>query len=339
MVARGGQDDTARDSLPYEPPSNVEFVRFTHNNRSHRLDPQTVQRALAGVAPESLRRWWVEIGGQIYPVNQAFEIASGMHRSTFNSDLSVRTFNRLGFRTGQLGTGASRQPRQVAPAPEMTTDREALSEAAVELVTFLRERSLTKTLPATEASLVGGDRAAVNNVRLQMAATRPMADVARMLWQERGKLRQIVNATTTMLAIEAMLEDGEEILTAPSLRTARTGHGFDLATNVRVANFELDPLDSETRQRVLFQRFVDLALDTSERVAQLWVGYMADANQVLFESDQTAEWGLRRSSRVLRERFKAQFGELDMELWYFAERHARHVQVRDVRPVVSAIPH
>src|SRR5690606_9265545 len=81
----------------YEQLNTVNFVRFTHRGRNYRLDPQTVQRLLRGVEPEATRLWWVEVNGVRYPVNQAFEVASGIHRSTYSTDLPQRTLRRLGF--------------------------------------------------------------------------------------------------------------------------------------------------------------------------------------------------------------------------------------------------
>lgn len=76
----------------------------------HELSRQTVELRLAGVAPEPIREHAVQLDGVWFPVKQAFEIATGLPRSSFTSHEARRHLAALGLR---LRGDAARQPPSI----------------------------------------------------------------------------------------------------------------------------------------------------------------------------------------------------------------------------------
>ena len=52
-------------------------MRFTVNGRQLELTAEDVRRKLRDVRPEPLHQYAIQIGLAIYPVKQAFEVATG----------------------------------------------------------------------------------------------------------------------------------------------------------------------------------------------------------------------------------------------------------------------
>jgi len=70
---------------------------FVLNGESFSLVRSQVEVALADVAPEPLREHGVRVGGVVYPVKQAFALATGIPRTDFQSQTARRLLARLGF--------------------------------------------------------------------------------------------------------------------------------------------------------------------------------------------------------------------------------------------------
>lgn len=62
------------------------------------LTKDKVRDALVGVVPEPVIKHGVEIGGQVYPVVQALEAASGVPRRQMRSARARAVLKDLGFR-------------------------------------------------------------------------------------------------------------------------------------------------------------------------------------------------------------------------------------------------
>jgi hypothetical protein len=72
-------------------------VRFTVNGRQLELTAEDVRRKLRDVRPEPLHQYAIQIGLAIYPVKQAFEVATGVPRRGFTTQVARRVFAALGF--------------------------------------------------------------------------------------------------------------------------------------------------------------------------------------------------------------------------------------------------
>jgi hypothetical protein len=72
-------------------------VWFTVNGRQLELTAEDVRRKLCDVRPEPLHQYAIQIGLAIYPVKQAFEVATGVPRRGFTTQVARRVFAALGF--------------------------------------------------------------------------------------------------------------------------------------------------------------------------------------------------------------------------------------------------
>jgi hypothetical protein len=101
-------------------------MRFILNGRTIQLDAAAVHARLRGVPPEPVRKHGVLVGDIVYPVRQAFEVATGLPRTEFTSHTALRHLQGLGF------------PIQSEPVPAPITEAPAGSswpwEGAVQAV-------------------------------------------------------------------------------------------------------------------------------------------------------------------------------------------------------------
>jgi serine/threonine protein kinase len=98
-------------------------MRFTLNGKRLELTADDVRCRLRGVEPAPIRQLGVRIDGRLYPVKQAFEVATGIERSAFVSHTARRHLAALGFelveeRKGEAGpsqaAGRSSAPTRTA---------------------------------------------------------------------------------------------------------------------------------------------------------------------------------------------------------------------------------
>jgi hypothetical protein len=61
------------------------------------LDPETVERRLAGVLPEPVRDHYVVVQGRRYPPKQIVSVLTGLDRADFTTHQARRVLKRLGF--------------------------------------------------------------------------------------------------------------------------------------------------------------------------------------------------------------------------------------------------
>src|SRR5688572_5249074 len=100
-------------------------IAFTLNGNRYALTRDDVERRLADVAPDTIRKHAVRVGGTWFPVIQAFEASTGIPRAEFISHTARRHLASLGFkvageiesRTLQSGLAAEGPPRLAAMPP------------------------------------------------------------------------------------------------------------------------------------------------------------------------------------------------------------------------------
>jgi hypothetical protein len=49
--------------------------------------------------PESIRKYFVEIGGRKFPVKQAVSVGVGAPRASFGTEAAIHALTRLGYKT------------------------------------------------------------------------------------------------------------------------------------------------------------------------------------------------------------------------------------------------
>ncbi len=120
---------------------------FVLNGESRSLNVEQVRSPLSSVEPEPVREYGVRIDGTVYPVKQAFGVATEIPRRDFTSQTAARHLARLSFnvvagaavswdhvpRGGQRRV--SRRPRSMLmPGPGKAPSRTGFSRLCVPTV-------------------------------------------------------------------------------------------------------------------------------------------------------------------------------------------------------------
>jgi serine/threonine protein kinase len=98
-------------------------MRFILHGTPFELTADDVRERLRNVEPEPVRQLGVRIDGTLYPVKQAFAVATGVPRSQFISQTAKRHLASLGFETTSAGSGTQLRlaaARTLAPMAEAT---------------------------------------------------------------------------------------------------------------------------------------------------------------------------------------------------------------------------
>lgn len=283
----------------------------------------------------------MEVDGKHFPVKQAFEIAAGLHRATVTSQRALSVFERLGFETSATNVDLSgdRRPRHVSPAPPVTV--EEAGRSFTQLVSFLRDSSLTAGISSLESRLVNADSTSCGEVAASAGLSNELLKAALVVRRDVGRVSDVIHACVIALALPRILEQGEFIAKRPSLGPGNDPtRPYDLETNVRVAEFKVAVWSGGDvmRKRGVVADLVHLALDTSSRRPELWLAG-AEPLHFLRTSASSMEGLLSRASRHLRERFRNNFGSAEMPLKDFIQQHASHVRIHnlaDTLPEVAA---
>lgn len=323
------------------PPS---LVSFTLSGHSLELDPVTVSPRLAGVVPEPLRTHWVEVAGQRWPPKQVVEVVTGVPRREYTSHAALRVLRRLGFATSSWAQSWAVDGQ--VPGADHATEQQTLMtpmgnavdlrEAVEALAEFLGAQSLTTRLSGLEHELAHTDRTRIQATARAAGLDQDTLSAALQVRQVFGRISDVIHATTIVLTLEQVLEEGETLITRPSLGAGNdVGRPFDVETDRRVTEFKLAVWrGADTmRKRGVFADLVHLALDEQDKHHQLFV--LGDLpGQFLETTQSTVGWGLNRAPLNLRERFAARFGTGEMTISQFRTAHAAHVEIIDLTSIL-----
>ena len=70
---------------------------FTLGGRSLNWSYEKVVKSLRGVQPETIQKYYVEVGNTKYPIKQAFAVATGFSLAAFTSQHAYRMLQSVGF--------------------------------------------------------------------------------------------------------------------------------------------------------------------------------------------------------------------------------------------------
>jgi hypothetical protein len=217
------------------------------------------------------------------------------------------------------------------------TDHDDLA-AMTALMTFFRDDDLTPRLASVEASLLGASRDTGAVIAAASGFTEELLSAALSVRSRVGRLNDVIHACTIALTLPHILEPGEQISVRPSLGAGNdSSRPFDLETDRRVAEFKVSQWKGKDtmRKRTVVSDLVHLALDTSGRLAQLYVvGPRPPA--FLRSSTTTVSWALGRSSPHTRERFASTFDpEGTMTVAEFTAGPAARVELVDLGQLLA----
>jgi hypothetical protein len=80
----------------------MEEIAFIIRSHVYKLSKEDVIKSVSGVAPDPVRKHYVEISGNRYPIKQAFAQVLKLAVIDFTSQDAYRIFRRLGFPLGQV---------------------------------------------------------------------------------------------------------------------------------------------------------------------------------------------------------------------------------------------
>ena len=89
-------------------------MEYVLNGKRLALDQTRVEQAVSRVTPEAVQQYGVRIGGVVYPVKQAFSVATGLPRTDFTSHTALRLLARLGFEV--IGEDSHREQSDSQPS-------------------------------------------------------------------------------------------------------------------------------------------------------------------------------------------------------------------------------
>lgn len=317
-------------------------MRVKIGGLDYEIDADKVRRSLEKQWPRPMQVHWVEIDGVRWPPAQVLELTLNPPRQDYTTHRAIGVLRRLGFNTSALpveSTGRPQRTAPVSPASRPPVSFEELVEAVGALDRFLGSLDLTDRLAKLEAELHGTTRDTAAAVVASAGIGNDTLAAALLVRERLGRVSDVVHASVIALALPKLLEPGEVLNNRPSLAAGNDpSRPFDLETNLRVAEFKLSVWKGADamRKRGAFKDLVALALDDSGRRGQLFV--VGDGpGHFLSSTGAKASWGLTRGSAHLRSRFVERWGEAALELTIteFRQTHAAHVEVIDVRTVLS----
>ncbi len=222
----------------------------------------------------------------------------------------------------------------------MTGDDAQLANDFVTLTRYLGDTNLTARLAEIEYALLDqqADDAAASVA--DRGCSDDLLSAALTVRKHVGRINDVIHAAASTLTLPQILEPGEKVITRPSLGAGNDpSRPFDLETDRRIAEFKVAQWKGADtmRKRGTFVDLVHLALDTSERRAQLFtVGTLP--SHFLRGSAATAGWAMGRASPHTRARFEAAFGPADqITIAEFTAGPAAHIELVDLTKYLPAL--
>jgi hypothetical protein len=182
---------------------------------------------------------------------------------------------------------------------EVGSEDRQLARAFTDLMAFLDAKSLTASISNLEARLVDQDGAAIEGIARESGLNASLLYAAMQVRSRAGRISDIIHAATIAEVLPRILERGERLAVKPSLAAGNDpSRPFDIETNLRVAEFKVSVWKGADamRKRGAFADLVHLALDESDRRAQLFV--VPTAHQVLDVNDRDRRLGAQPLIRV-----------------------------------------
>ncbi|MEX6462773.1 hypothetical protein AB6N35_00130 [Dietzia cinnamea] len=221
-----------------------------------------------------------------------------------------------------------------------TNGSDDLAAAFAVLSGFLGQQRLTTQLAQVESDLVEANAAKASEVAAQHGLSSELLTAALSVRSKVGRLNDVIHASTISLVLPQILEPGERVTNRPSLGAGNDkSRPFDLETNRRIAEFKVAQWKGADtmRKRGVFADLVHLALDESDRKAQLFV--VGDLpSRFLRASTSKASWVLGRSSQHIRARFAEQFDpDSTLSVAEFTAGPASQIELVDLRTLVPGL--
>lgn len=287
-------------------------------------------KVVSQAVPEPIREHWADVGGVRYPPKQAYQLISNLPRSSFTSHAALARLRGIGFTTSVYQPGIGDQK----------ADYTHLSASFSTLLEFLTTNDLTEHLSSAESAFAGSGIEGCADTVERFHFSEDLLDAALAVRQHVGRLNDVIHATVIARCLPLILEPGETVTVRPSLGAGNDpGRPFDVETDRRIAEFKVSQWKGADtmRKRGVFADLVHLALDPTERRAQMFVvGSLP--KKFLVASQANAEWALARASPHTRRRFEEKFGPAGrFTIAEFTGGPAAHIEIIDIATLVPSL--
>ncbi len=218
---------------------------------------------------------------------------------------------------------------------------EDIGSAVLALEGFSGSASLTKRISILEDRLRGQSAATITKF-LEEDGVRESSLVGALVVKAlAGQINVVVHTLGILLALPAILEDGE-VIDDLSLGAGNTGRSFDLETNLRIAEFKFIAWKGgpeAIRQNTLFVDLFHLAESGTDKRRQLYVTEI-DRPLRFLRGRRSIKSVLTKHGTVADE-FNARYGDryhVVQEYWSDVQNRVELVDVSHVVPAFAKMP-
>lgn len=149
-----------------------------------------------------------------------------------------------------------------------------------------------------------------------------------------GQINEVVHGVGILIALPHILLPDERV-EGMSLGAGNTGRGFDLETNLRVAEFKFIDWkggSEAVRQNQLFKDFFLLAESSTTKRKQLFV--VGTDHPLKFLMGNRACTSVFTGHKALWEKFHKKYGDSIIRVCEYYERHRSKVEIVDLRALI-----
>jgi hypothetical protein len=201
-------------------------------------------------------------------------------------------------------------------------------------LTPLFEPSVAYNLSKFEQDFRRADKVAVQGLLNLFRLDSSVLQSAIAFKKSAGQINEIVHAIGILIALPRILLPDERV-EAMSLGAGNTGRGFDLETDMRVAEFKFIDWKGgaeSIRQNQLFKDFYMLAEFNTIKRKQLFV--VGTEHAIKFLTGNRACTSVFSGHKTLWENFGAKYGSSIVKVCDYYEHHRHDVEIVDVRPLI-----
>ena len=206
---------------------------------------------------------------------------------------------------------------------------------ASEMIQSFRAGSLRATIAAIEKELSSATAEPSSQKLATLGTSFELLTAAILIKKNSSQIDEIIHAVGILLALPGILEKGE-IIESLSLAAGNTGKGFDLETNLRIAEFTFIHWQGGPeviRQNKIFKDFYFLAEASTSKQKELYT--IGTAHPKKFFNSRRALPAILDGNRKLGEAFRAKYGD---SLKYVREYYAPRENLVAIRDITDHIP-
>lgn len=79
-----------------------ESKTFTLGGKSFEISYEAVVKALRGIQPDTVQKYYIEVGNTAYPIKQVFAVTTGFSLAAFTSQHAFRILQSIGFEVKEV---------------------------------------------------------------------------------------------------------------------------------------------------------------------------------------------------------------------------------------------